>query len=36
MGPDSKSIYRAIQKVEKSGLDIEDKGNIEYYLGVNF
>ena len=33
--PDSKAIDRAIKEVEKAGLDIVDKGNIEYYLGVN-
>ena len=35
MGLDYKVIDRAIKEIEKSGLDIEDKGNIEDYLGAN-
>ena len=35
MGPESKSIDRAIKEIEKAGLDIEDKVNIEDYMGVN-
>ena len=35
MGLGSKAIYREIKEIEKSGLDIEDKENIEDYLGVN-
>ena len=27
MGPDSKAIDRAIEEIERSGLDIEDKVN---------
>ena len=29
MGPDSRDIDRAIEEIERSGLYIEDKGNIE-------
>ena len=35
MGPESGAIDKAIEEVAKSGLDIEDKGNIKDYLGVN-
>ena len=35
MGPDHRAIDKSIKDIEKAGLDIEDKGDIEYYLGVN-
>ena len=35
MGPDSNAIDVAIEEIREVGLDIEDKENIEYYLGVN-
>ena len=35
MGPESGAIDKAIEEVEISGLDIKDKVNIEYHLGVN-
>ena len=36
VGPDSKANDRSIKDIEKSWLDIKDKGNIEDYLGINF
>ena len=35
VGPDSGATTRTIEEIERAGLDIEDKGNIENYLGVN-
>ena len=35
MGPDSGAINKSIEDIERAGLDIEDKGNIEDYLGLN-
>ena len=35
MGPNYGAIDKEIEEVERSGLDIKDKGNIEDYLGVN-
>ena len=35
MGPDSGTIDKAIKDVARSRLDIEDKGSIDDYLGVN-
>ena len=34
-GPDAAQIDQAIKDVEKAGLDIEDKGDLNDYLGVN-
>ena len=35
MGPESGAIDKAIEEVDRSGLDIEDKGNTEDSLGDN-
>ena len=35
MGPEPKYIDKAIEDIEKEGLDIEDKVNIQDYLRVN-
>ena len=35
MGPDSRAINKAIEEVERAGLEIEYRGNMEDYLGVN-
>ena len=35
MGPDSGAIYKEIEDVGRARLDIKDKENIKYYLGVN-
>ena len=35
MRPYYGAIDRDIEEFERAGLYIEDKGNIEYYLGVN-
>ena len=35
MGTDSGAIDREIEEIDRAGLDIEDKGNIKDYLGIN-
>ena len=35
VGPDSKDVDAVIEEIRKTGLYIEDKGNIEDNLGFN-
>lgn len=36
MAPKSKSVQRAIDDLKGTGLDLEDRGDIGDYLGINF
>ena len=35
MGPDYKAIKMATEEIERVGLYIEYKSNIDYYIGIN-